>query len=143
MISTLRDAILESLRPGFVEAIRYGMLTYEVSHEVHPPGYHCDPSQGVPFVAIASQKHAISLYMLIAPGQERELERFRADWIRTGKKLDMGKCCVRFTRLEDIPLDIISGAINRVSPSRYLARYLAATRQPAKPRQRRKAPARH
>ena len=76
--------------------MQYGMIAYSVPHSVFPAGYHCDPSQPLMFAALASQKNHMVVYLMCVYGDE-ECERwFRESWAKSGKKLDMGKACVRF-----------------------------------------------
>lgn len=122
-IATLRQVILKNLDQDYEEGMQYGMIGYFVPHRVFPPGYHCDSKQPLPFVCLASQKNYMSLYMMSCYGNPGELKRFQEAWAKAGKKLDMGKSCIRFKRLEDIPLDVIGDSIRRVPVKKYLAWY--------------------
>jgi Domain of unknown function (DU1801) len=130
-IETLRKVILKNLGAGYEEGMQYGAIGYYVPHKVFPAGYHCDPKQPLPFAALASQKNYISLYLMgvYCGCGERSSEEtpdarwFRDAWTKTGKKLDMGKACVRFKKLEDVPLDVVGEAIKRVPAKTYIARY--------------------
>ena len=82
--------------------MQYGMIGYYVPHHVYPPGYHTDPRQPLPFAALASQKIYMSLYLMSIYGDEDHLKWFQAAWTKAGKKLDMGKSCVRFKKLDDL-----------------------------------------
>ena len=106
--------------------MQYGMIGYYVPHRLYPAGYHCDPRQPLPFAGLASQKNHMSLYLMSMYEGGDELEWFRAAWAKTGRRLDMGKCCIRFKRLEDVPLEVISKAVARVPVRRFIARYEAA-----------------
>jgi hypothetical protein len=105
----------------------------EVPHSVFPPGYHTDPKQPLPFASLASQKNHMSLYLMGVycgcaegpQGETRDARWFREAWACTGKKLDMGKACVRFTKLENVALDVVGEAIRRVPAKAYIARYQA------------------
>ncbi len=103
-IEGVRAVILKNLDPVFEEGMQYGMIGYYVPRRAYPPGYHCDPKQPLPFICLASQKNYMSLYLGCAygPGRERP---FREAWANTGKKLDMGKSCVRFKKLDDLALE--------------------------------------
>jgi hypothetical protein len=109
------------------------MISYYVPHSVFPCGYHTDPKQPLPFAALASQKNHMSLYLMgvycgcaEGPGGEtRDARWFRDAWARAGKKLDMGKACVRFTKLDNVALDVVGEAIRRVPAKEYIARYEA------------------
>ncbi len=114
-ISAVRKVILKNLDKGFQECMQYGMIGYSVPHSLYPAGYHCDPRQPLPFAGLASQKNYMSVYLMTVYGDGTSDEKwFREAWEKTGKKLNMGKCCVRFKKLEDVALDVIGMAIKRV-----------------------------
>lgn len=122
-ISKVREVILKNLPKGLEEGMGYGMIGYHVPHSVYPAGYHCDPAQPVPFAGLASQKNYMSLYLMSVYG-DPELEAWlREAWTKAGKKLDMGKSCIRFKRLEDVPLEVVGRAIKKVPVKKYLAKY--------------------
>jgi len=120
-IERVRAVILRNLDPIFEEGMQYGMIGYYVPHRVYPPGYHCNPRQPLPFICLASQKNYMSLYLGCVYGPERE-KPFREAWAKTGKKLDMGKSCVRFKKLDDLALNVIGESIRRV-PARAFIQY--------------------
>lgn len=122
-LERLRAVINRHIDPGFREQISYNMIGWVVPHETYPAGYHCDPSLPVPFAALASQKNAISLYFTHLYGSEEEMAWFQAEWAKTGKRLDMGKSCVRLKSIEEAPLDLIGRAMKRVTVKKYLAQY--------------------
>lgn len=131
-LSAIRDVIRANLDRDYEEGMGYGMMGWSVPHRVFPPGYHCDPKQPVPFAGLASQKNYMSIYLMgayygrdcDADGETEESLWFRKAWLATGKKLDMGKCCVRFRKLEDVPLEVVGEAIRRVPVKVFIARYL-------------------
>jgi hypothetical protein len=111
--------------------MHYGMIGYYVPHRVYPAGYHCDPKQPLPFASLASQKNHMAVYLCSIYGSSDEEKWFRAEWAKTGKKLDMGKSCVRFKKLDDLALEVIGQAIRRVPAAKYVAQVqqvLASTR---------------
>ena len=113
-ISSIRAVILKHLPKGYEEGMAYGMIGYHVPHSVYPPGYHCDPKLPLPFAALASQKNHMALYLMCVYS-DPELEAwFREQWTATGKKLDMGKSCVRFKKLQDVPLAVVGRVIKKV-----------------------------
>ncbi len=122
IIEAVRAVILKNLDPVFAEAMQYGMIAYVVPHSVYPPGYHCNPKDPLPFIGLASQKNYCSLYLGCAYGPGRE-EKFRAAWAKTGKKLDMGKSCVRFKKVEDLALDVIAKVIRAETAKKFIAYY--------------------
>jgi hypothetical protein len=120
-LEAVRKVILKNLDRDFEEGMQYGMIGYYVPHRVYPAGYHCDPKQPLPFAGIASQKNYMSLYLMCIYGDSAHAKQFRRDWAKTGKKLDMGKACIRFKKLDDLPLDVIGKAIARVKAKKYIA----------------------
>ncbi|MES2391240.1 MAG: DUF1801 domain-containing protein [Acidobacteriota bacterium] len=141
-LSAVRSVVLANLDSGYEEGIQYGMIGYYVPHRIYPSGYHCDPRQPLPFANLASQKNYMSLYLMcIYTGGAEDTPAasharwFREAWAATGKKLDMGKSCIRFKRVEDLPLDVIGEAIRRVPAAKYIAVCEAAlsNRAAAKP----------
>jgi hypothetical protein len=122
-LSAVRAAIVKALPKGYAEGIQYGMIGYHVPHSIYPAGYHCDPKQPLPFASLASQKSHMALYLFCTYLDEAQATWFRDAWTATGKRLDMGKSCVRFKRLEDVPLEVVSEAIRRVPVKAFIERY--------------------
>jgi hypothetical protein len=120
-IQAVREVILKNLDKDYEECMNYGMIGYVVPHRVHPAGYHCDPKQPMPFACLASQKNHMAVYLMSACDPTSEGEWFRKAWAKTGKKLDMGKSCIRFKKIEDVPLDVIGEAVRRMPVKKYLA----------------------
>jgi Domain of unknown function (DU1801) len=149
-LEAVRKVVLKNLDKDYEEGIQYGMIGYYVPHRVYPSGYHCDPRQPLPFANLASQKNHMALYMMCIYGDSEHARWFQEAWAKTGKKLDMGKACIRFKKVEDLALDVIGEAIKRVPAKKYIAyceasasaaksrRSTEKTEQPEKP----KAPAR-
>jgi hypothetical protein len=131
-VAAVRDVVLANLDKDFEEGMGYGMLGWYVPHSVFPAGYHTDPRQPLPFAGIASQKNYMSLYLTSAYYVEGEESWFRDAWAKTGKKLDMGKSCIRFRKVDDLALDVIAEAIRRVTAKQHIEAYLA--RIPARAR---------
>lgn len=132
-IEALRNVILKNLDAGYEEGMSYGMIGYYVPHRIYPPGYHANPSAPLPFAGIASQKNYISLYLMglycgcVEGTQDTELVRwFKDAWASSGKKLNMGKSCIRFKKLEDVPLEVLGEAIRRVPAKTYVEVYKKA-----------------
>ncbi|MGP1345220.1 MAG: iron chaperone [Phycisphaerales bacterium] len=124
-VEALRKVIKKNLKGGYAEGMSYGMIGYAVPHSIYPRGYHCDPTQPLPFAGIGSQKNHISLYLFCLYTDEARVQRFREQWLATGRKLDMGKSCVRFKKLEDIPLDLIARTIADMPVKQFIAQYEA------------------
>jgi hypothetical protein len=144
-LEAIREVILQNLdESGFEEGMQYGMIGYFVPHRVFPAGYHCDPRQPLPFASLASQKSHMALYLMCVYGNEENERWFRDAWTRSGKKLDMGKSCIRFKKLSDVPLDVVGEMIRRVPAARYIEHYqgvLAATGKGAPKKKKKKATA--
>lgn len=122
-IAKLRTLIRKCLPKGFAEGMQYGMIGYMVPHRHFPAGYHTDPKQPLPFMGLASQKNNMALY-LMAPSMRPDIEaRLRAGFQAAGKKLDMGKSCIRFKKLEDLALDAIGEAVGSLSMEDYIMAY--------------------
>jgi hypothetical protein len=122
-IEAVRQVILDNIDPAFQETMQYGMIGYSVPHSIYPAGYHCDPKQPLPFAGLASQKNHMALYLFCVYVDEGDAERFQAAWKKSGKKLDMGKSCVRFKKLEDVALDVIGDVVRRADVKRFIATY--------------------
>lgn len=127
-LNAVRRVILENLGEGYEEGMQYGMIGYYVPHSVYSAGYHCDPTQPVPFAGLASQKRHMALYLMCIYGHSEHEAWFREAWAKTGKKLDAGKSCIRFKKLEDLSLDAIGGAVARVPVQAFLAHYESAVK---------------
>lgn len=123
-IAAVRSTILANLDRNYEEGMSYGMIGYAVPHRVFPAGYHCNPALPLPFAGLASQKGHMSIYLMSAYGDKAEEAWLRQRFAKAGKKLDMGRCCIRFKRLEDLPLDVIGEAIRRVPAKAYIERYI-------------------
>jgi hypothetical protein len=141
-IQAVREVILKNLDRDFEEGMQYGMIGYYVPHSVYPPGYHCDPTQPLGFAHLASQKNHMALYLMCVYADANQRKQFETAWKKSGKKLDMGKSCLRFKKVEELALDVIGEAIGRVSAKKYAEtceRMLAESKKvPAK-----KAPAKN
>lgn len=125
-ISALRKVINENLPEGYEEGMQYGMIGWYVPHSVYPPGYHCDPKQPLPYVSVASQKNHIGVYAFCVYGDEEVKDWFVEEFKKTGKKLDMGKSCIRFKKLDGIPLELIGEMVAKVPVEQFVANYEAS-----------------
>jgi len=119
-IEGLRSVILEHLPEGFSEGMQYGMIGYYI-----PLERYRDTSNGEPLAiaALANQKRYLSLYLMGIYANDDDAWWFREQWTRSGKRLDMGKSCVRFRKLDDVPLDVVGAAIGRTSAADFIADY--------------------
>ncbi|MEZ5965538.1 MAG: DUF1801 domain-containing protein [Planctomycetota bacterium] len=125
-LETLRAVFRANLDPVFEEGMQYGMIGYYVPLAVYPDGYHCDPRQPLPFAGLASQKNHIGVYLFCLYTDPEEQARFEEAWKKTGKKLDMGKSCIRFKRIEDAALDVLGRTIKRMTAKKFIAVYEAS-----------------
>lgn len=125
-VQAVRSVILKNLDKKYEEGMQYGMIGYYVPHSVFPDGYHCDPRQPLPFAGLASQKNHMSVYLMSVYDESAECHWFRSAWEKTGRKLDMGKCCIRFKKLDDVALDVLGEAIKRMPVERHIEIYQAA-----------------
>jgi uncharacterized protein YdhG (YjbR/CyaY superfamily) len=124
-LQAIRKVVKANLDPKVKEGIQYGMIGYFIPHSVYPDGYHCSPEQPLPFMSIASQKNHMAVYLFCIYGDEAEAARFEKQWAKSGKKLDMGKSCVRFKKIEDVCLTSIGAAVKRMTAARFIKHYEA------------------
>ncbi len=137
-LERVREVIRKNLDKAFAETMQYGMIGYNIPHSIYPAGYHCDPKQPLPYAGLASQKNHLSLYLMgLYVGADRGntelLQWFQTAWQKTGKKLDMGKACIRFKKADDLALDVLGEAFRRLPAKAYIEQYEAALAQ-SKPR---------
>lgn len=123
-MEAVRKVVRANIDPLIEEGMQYGMIGWYIPHSVFPAGYHVDPKQPLPFAALASQKNYCSLYLMSVYADDTPGEQwFRTAWAKSGKKLDMGKSCIRFKRVDDLALDVIAEALTRISVADHLAAY--------------------
>ena len=122
-ITRLRGLILKHLPEGYTEEVDFGMIAYVIPLETYPNTYNGHPLM---YAALASQKRHMSLYLMNVYGDDETLAWFTGGFAAAGKKLDMGKACVRFKNLDDLPLELIGQAIARTPVSEYIAGYEAS-----------------
>ena len=120
----LRDVTLKNLPKGFEEQMSYGMLGYVVPHSIYPNGYHCNTKDPLPFFAIASQKNSINIYHMMVYADKNLHDWFSAEYPKYCKsKLDMGKSCIRFKKMDDIPFDLIGELLSKVTVEQWISEY--------------------
>ena len=123
-ISKLRETVRDNLPKGFEEGINYKMIGYYVSHSIYPAGYHCDPKLPLPFINIASQKNFVALYHSGLYADKTLLDWFVAEYPKHVKtKLDMGKSCLRFKKMESIPYGLIAELCQKMTAEDWIALY--------------------
>jgi uncharacterized protein DUF1801 len=119
-ISAVRDVIRKNLDKDYEEGILYGMIGYYVPHRIYPAGYHCDPKQPLPFCCLGSQKNYMVLHLMCIYMSPQQHDWFKQAWAKTGKKLDIGKACVRFKKLDDLALDVVGETIKRMPVKKWI-----------------------
>ena len=123
-IQRLREVIRENLPQGFSEEMQYGMMGWAVPHSLYPAGYHCDPKTALPFRGMASQKNFVALYHMGIYADDALLKWFTSEYPKYSKrKLDMGKSCIRFKKMEDIPYELIGQLAAKMTPQDWISLY--------------------
>ena len=120
----LYETIRENLCKGYEETMSYGMIGWVVPHAIYPAGYHCTPELPLPFISLANQKNFIALYHMGIYAKPELLEWFVTEYPKHCKyKLDMGKSCIRFKKMEDIPLELIAELVQKISVEDWIDTY--------------------
>ena len=123
-MNKLREIIIGNLPNGFVEQMSYGMIGYVVPHSTYPKGYHCNPKSPLPFVNIASQKNFIAFYHMGIYANPDLLDWFVAEYPKhSTQKLDMGKSCIRFKKMNQIPFNLIAELMRKISVNEWIKCY--------------------
>ena len=130
----LHDVIVKNLPKGFEAGISYGGLGYVIPHTLYPAGYHCKPIEPLPFAGLASQKDSINFYHMGIYADPDLMEWFVTEYPKhTKQKLDMGKSCVRFKKMDDIPYKLIGELMKKMSAKEWIAKYEALYKPKPKP----------
>jgi len=120
----LRETIKSNIPDGFSECLNYGMIGYVVPHSIYPPGYHVKPELPLPFCHIASQKNFIALYHSGIYASPQIHDWFVSEFNKVSKyKLDMGKSCVRFKKVDGIPFELIAQLMQKMSVTEWVELY--------------------
>jgi len=120
----LFNTIGDNLPEGFKEGVSYGMVGWDVPLETYPAGYHCTPGAPLPFMGLASQKNFIALYHMGIYAEPELLDWFVAEYPKYSKrKLDMGKSCVRFKKMDDIPFELIAEVSQKMTVEQWIGIY--------------------
>ena len=123
-VSKLRKTVLTNLPKGFKEQMSYGMLGFVVPHSIYPDGYHCDPKLPLPFINIASQKNFVALYHSGIYAKPELYDWFVSEYPKHVKtKLDMGKSCIRFKKIDQIPMKLIGELASKMTPKQWIDLY--------------------
>jgi hypothetical protein len=129
-ISRIRQAINKNLPKGFKEGFGMNMILWSVPHSSYPAGYHCDPTKPLMLIGLAANKSGISMHHMGLYGSTQLLNWFTAEWPKhSAKKLDMGKGCVRFKKLDDVPIDLIGELSTKLTPQAWVEQYERAIGQ--------------
>ncbi|MCZ8155873.1 MAG: DUF1801 domain-containing protein [Leptospira sp.] len=124
VMTQLRKMVQSNLPKGFAEVMSYGMLGYVVPHKLYPSGYHVNPKDPLPFLAIASQKNFIAIYHMGIYSDSKLLEWFTKEFPKhSSTKLDMGKSCIRFKKIDQIPLKLIGELVKKMTVKDWISLY--------------------
>jgi hypothetical protein len=129
-IATVRSAIKEHLPSGYAETMQYGMISYVVPLRLYPAGYLGKPDVPLPFVSLASQKNYMAVYLMHVYADPKLDRWFKAAWKKAGKKLDMGKACLRFKQVDELALDVLGLAVAGTPVAEHVARYEQSRKSP-------------
>lgn len=123
-MNKIRTIILENIPSSFAETMSYGMIGYVVPHSLYPNGYHCNPKLPLPFINFASQKNFIALYHMGLYANPELLKWFADEFPKhSSQKLDIGKSCIRFKKMDQIPFDLIAELVQKVSVEQWVNMY--------------------
>jgi hypothetical protein len=129
-LKKLRKVINDNLPKGFEEGIQYGMIGYYVPHSGYPDGYHCDPKTPLPFMSFASQKNSVNLYHSGIYAIPKIHDWFVNEYPKhNSRKLDMGKSCIRFKKVDEIPFDLIAELCKKLTPEEWIEVYETAIKK--------------
>jgi uncharacterized protein YdhG (YjbR/CyaY superfamily) len=124
VIQKLRSVIKKNLPKGFKEEMSYGMIGYVVPHSIYPNGYHCDPKLPLPFMNIASQKNFVAVYHMGIYSDAKLMKWFTGEYPKhNSRKLDMGKSCIRFKKMDDIPYELIGNLAAKMTVRDWINTY--------------------
>ena len=133
VIAKLHRLITKNLPKGFAPTMGYGMMGYVVPHALYPAGYHCDPKQPLPFMGMASQKNFVSFYHMGLYADKELSDWFIGEYPKhSASKLDMGKSCIRFKKMNDIPYELIEKLVKKMTVNDWVTLYEANLKTPVK-----------
>ncbi|MFY0712322.1 DUF1801 domain-containing protein [Seonamhaeicola sp. NFXS20] len=129
-LKNLRKTIKSNLPDGFEEGIQYGMIGYYVPHTIYPSGYHCNPEEPLPFMSFASQKNSVNLYHSGIYSNPELHDWFIKEYPKHCKrKLDMGKSCIRFKKIDEIPFELIGELAKKITVEEWINIYETAIKK--------------
>lgn len=124
IVEKIRKTVIANLPKGFEETMGYGMMGYVVPHSIYPKGYHCNPKEPLPFMGVASQKNFIAFYHMGIYADEKLYDWFVAEYPNHCKtKLDMGKSCIRFKKMNDIPYELLAQLVAKMTVQDWISLY--------------------
>ena len=124
VIEHLLRTLKENLPKGFEERISYGMPGFVVPHSIYPDGYHCDTKLPLPFISVASQKHFVAVYHCGLYANSKLMNWFLSEYPKySNRKLDMGKGCIRFKKIEEIPYRLIGKLSSKMTTQDWISIY--------------------
>lgn len=122
VVEAVREMVLHNLPEGYVETMRWGMISYEIPLERYPETYNGQP---LAYLGLAAQKNGCALYLTSVYQDPEQEARLREGFKKAGKKLDLGKSCLRFKKLDDLPMNVLAEAVASTPPEAFIARYEA------------------
>jgi len=132
-LKKLWKTIKENIPEGFAEELGYGMPGFVVPHSIYPDGYHCDPKQALPFINVASQKHFIAFYHMGLYSMPELMKWFTDNYPKhSTEKLDMGKSCIRFKKIDQIPYDLLGRLTSKITVKEWISIYESKIRKKGK-----------
>ena len=126
VLSAVRDVVRRNLPTGYAQTMNWGMISYELPLDRYPDTYNGQPLN---YAALAAQKNYFALHLPVVYQDTEQEAWLKAEFKKAGKKLDMGKSCLRFKRVEDLALDAIAKVIASTPPERFIERYEASRRR--------------
>ena len=127
--STVREVILRNLPRGYEESVGWGMISYTLPLSRYPDTYNGEP---LCYAGLAAQKNHMAVYLTAAYADPKVEKSIKDGFAKAGKKLDMGKSCIRFKDASDLPLDVIGKAVAAVPPDAFVKQYEASRKKTAK-----------
>lgn len=123
-LKKLRETINKNLPKGFEEGMQYNMISYYVPHSIYPEGYHCNPKEPLPFISFASQKASVNLYHMGIYATPEIHDWFVGEYPKhCSRKLDMGKSCIRFKKVDEIPFELIAELCRKITVKNWISTY--------------------
>lgn len=126
VLEPVRETVRNNLPKGYQEVMQGKFIAYVIPLSRYPKTYN---GHALQYAALAAQKNYYALYLMVPYGDEKELAQLQNGFKKAGKKLDMGKSCIRFRKLEDLPLDVIGKAIARTPPKAFIRQYEASRKK--------------